>query len=576
VYERASDTDRPRVTDHPLSRVVSSPQPRIGAYRFWETVISDGLLYDRWAVLKRLQGDGSMVLSRIPAWRLRLMTNVFLEVEAARMWTGDEWVDLNLADLIFDHGYAPKTAGLSPVETLRDLLDETAEAVQYRREVWANGARAPQYITRPQGAAWSSTESRERFVKGMREYVKDGAKAGGIPLLEDGMKLEDGTRIPSKDMLDLDGRQLSAVETASAWHIAPELIGAREGNYSNVDAYRQMLYRESLGPYITAWEQAINACLTPDLAEGRPLYVEANLDSKLRGSFLEQAAVLTSATGRPYMVTDEARARMNLPALGGDAGELVTPLNVLVGGQTSPRDSGSQNLSAGPRRTVKGAASEFEIKAPEEVPEDYQKAMARVFSEFFARQRKVVLSRLGAKAPGWWDQERWDKELAADLLAESLDVTKAAALAAIDAMGEDPSAYSVERTKAFLAKVAERIAGQVNGTTLSALEDSVDDEEADPAHVFDVAEESRATKSGWTAAATYVGFAMVEAARQTRPKARKRWQVNSGNPRSSHAALNGEEVDIDEDFSNGLPWPGSFNGDPDEVANCQCSVVIIT
>jgi hypothetical protein len=79
-----------------------------------------------------------------------------------------------------------------------------------------------------------------------------------------------------------------------------------------------------------------------------------------------------------------------------------------------------------------------------------------------------------------------------------------------------------------------------------------------------------------TAAATFVGFGMVEAARQTKPQAMKRWQVNSGNPRSSHIGVNGEEVPIEDDFSNGLKWPGSFSGDPDEVANCQCSVVIIT
>jgi hypothetical protein len=150
-------------------------------------------------------------------------------------------------------------------------------------------------------------------------------------------------------------------------------------------------------------------------------------------------------------------------------------------------------------------------------------------------------------------------------------------LAALDDMDEDPSGYSVERTEAFLKRVAERIAGQVNATTLAALETAQTAEDPDAfAHVFDVAEESRAAQSGMTAAATFVGFAMVEAARQTQPQARKRWKVNSKNPRSSHRSISGEEVPIEDDFSNGLKWPGSFNGDADEVANCRCSVVIIT
>jgi len=187
------------------------------------------------------------------------------------------------------------------------------------------------------------------------------------------------------------------------------------------------------------------------------------------------------------------------------------------------------------------------------------------------------MSASGAKAPDWWDAGRWDTELAADILVASLKVTEATALSAIEAMGEDPSAYSVDQTEAFLAKVAERIAGQVNATTLSALESARESDDPDAfGYVFDVAVDSRAAKSGMTAAATFVGFAMVEAAQQARPKAKKRWKTNSGNSRSSHKRINGETVPIDEKFSNGLKWPGSFNGDVDEVANCRCSVVIIT
>ena len=95
------------------------------------------------------------------------------------------------------------------------------------------------------------------------------------------------------------------------------------------------------------------------------------------------------------------------------------------------------------------------------------------------------------------------------------------------------------------------------------------------AAVFDEAETSRSDMLAQTAAATFVGFGLMEGPRQARPRARKRWVVNSSNPRASHAALDGEEVFLDEDFSNGMPWPGSFTGDPEDVANCQCSLVII-
>ena len=39
------------------------------------------------------------------------------------------------------------------------------------------------------------------------------------------------------------------------------------------------------------------------------------------------------------MTANEARARLNMPSLSGYADELVTPLNVLTGGQANPQDS---------------------------------------------------------------------------------------------------------------------------------------------------------------------------------------------------------------------------------------------
>lgn len=42
--------------------------------------------------------------------------------------------------------------------------------------------------------------------------------------------------------------------------------------------------------------------------------------------------------------------------------------------------------------------------------------------------------------------------------------------------------------------------------------------------------------------------------------------------RESHIDIDGEEVDINETFSNGLMYPGDPNGDASEVWNCRCSM----
>ena len=42
--------------------------------------------------------------------------------------------------------------------------------------------------------------------------------------------------------------------------------------------------------------------------------------------------------------------------------------------------------------------------------------------------------------------------------------------------------------------------------------------------------------------------------------------------RISHAEMDGEAVDLDETFSNGLMYPADPAGDPEEVWNCRCSM----
>ena len=42
--------------------------------------------------------------------------------------------------------------------------------------------------------------------------------------------------------------------------------------------------------------------------------------------------------------------------------------------------------------------------------------------------------------------------------------------------------------------------------------------------------------------------------------------------RASHLELDGQERDIDEEFSNGLMFPGDGDGDPAEIWNCRCSI----
>jgi HK97 family phage portal protein len=349
VYERVSDGDRQRVTDHPLAQLLAAPGPSRSPSRLWHSIIVDWLIYDRWCaqLVPSADTDSGWELRRKPARRFHVLADdddqpaaLYLALGQGRAATvrigqpgpaGERYV--------FDSGYAMVGAdGTSPMETLRQLLAEQTEAVEYRRQVWKNSARTPVVIERPADAPGWSDGAKLRFLEAFKRFIGRGAEAGGTPILEDGMRLVPVQTFAPKDTTDIEGRQLSDAEVASAYHLPPELVGAREGTFSNIDAFRQMLYTHSLGGDITALEDVLNTQLVPLLAPGSNLYVEAHVEAKLRGSFEEQAALLQTAVGAPYMLRAEARGVMNLPYIEG-TDELVTPLNVVTGGLASPRDT---------------------------------------------------------------------------------------------------------------------------------------------------------------------------------------------------------------------------------------------
>ena len=55
---------------------------------------------------------------------------------------------------------------------------------------------------------------------------------------------------------------------------------------------------------------------------------------------------------------------------------------------------------------------------------------------------------------------------------------------------------------------------------------------------------------------------------------KKKWlSARDSRVRKSHSFINGEVAEMNEQFSNGLEYPGDPSGDPREVCNCRCSMV---
>lgn len=570
VFERVSETDRQRDHESPLAVALRRPDLAMTVYDLIFSLVGDLDLYDRAYWLIATADDSRPLLRRLPpSWVEPIFADAF-SVKAYRVKRGDKFVDVPADQVLAFSGYAPASpVGASPtIESLKDTLREQIEASAYRAQVWKRGGRVSAVLERPVGAPQWSEGAREAFREDWyAKFTGRGAKAGGTPILEDGMTLR---RIDfnAQEQQFVDVAKLALATVASAYHVNPTMVGQLDNaNYSNVREFRRMLYGDTLGPLLAQIEARINAFLLPMLGmDPRRYYAEFNLQEKLQGSFEEQAAVMSTMVGAPIMTRDEGRARFNLPAIGGEAEALVTPLNVLIGGQASAQDAGSQNRTDG-QRVGESAAPGVRVKA--RAPEAHEERFADLLKSFFARQGRVVQSRLGA-SEDWWDKTRWDDELSADLLRMYALSSETAARSALEAAGIE--GYDVDQTLAYLTEAARRSASSINDATKAQIDEALADPDGNTETVFENAQSQRALEIAATAVTFASGFGAIEAAKQN-GAGTKTWRTTSTKPRSSHARMNGETVSLDEDFSNGLKWPGSI-GDPDETAGCRCAVDI--
>ncbi|GAB3889072.1 phage portal protein [Terrabacter terrigena] len=569
-FERVDETDRRRDRTSLVARTLAFPDGTMTGYDLIYALVGDVCLYDRafWFVAESTATPTGWMIRRLPPSWVSVEESDLFTVKKWRISQGNQSIVVDASQILAFTGYSPTDPkkGSPTIESLRTTLQEQVEASKYRAQVWKRGGRVSSVLQRPANAPKWSDPAREAFREDWyAKYTGRGPKAGGTPILEDGMTLQ-RVDFNAQEQQFVEAAKLSLVTVASAFHVNPTMIGQNDGaNYSNVREFRRMLYGDTLGPLLAQIEARVNTFLLPMLGvDAERFYGEFNIAEKLQGSFEEQAAAMQSATGAPWMLRSEARARMNLPAVPG-ADELVVPLNVLSGGQASPTDSGSQNRNAGKAPALKGRA-----------PATYVTKHEQVLQAFFKRQAAAVRSRLGAKADDdWWDEERWDGELASDLYKLAVATSQQVAAATLKRLGVSPDEYDVDRTLAFLDAVSKSRAANINATTRKQIEAALEDDDPMDAvsGVFDVAKSSRSTQIAITAVTACSGFASSEAAKQVAGDAATKTWIAGANARPSHASMSGETVPLSENFSNGLAWPGDA-GDADEVAGCNCELEI--
>ncbi len=592
VYVRDEKDNRRRDRDSVAAKLLWRPNADQTAYEFINA-LSVELLLMGCAVMWLLPDPDSE-----SGYQLRIIPREWIvDTERATNYAPDvlkvhtgagNFVNIPRTEFVQFRMYAPGNPGgyQSPIAALRQTLLEQIEADRFRTQIYKSSGRFNAYITRPKDVAVWDDETKRKWLTAFREgWSSDGGNSGKMPLLEDGMEIKP-YQFNAKEAQYAETKQLSREDVAAAFHVNPSLIWhTTTQTYASAKDNARALYADCLGPTLQMLQQRFNSFLLPMIGADPNTYVEFDLTEKLKGSFEERASILQASVGGPWLTRNEARADNNLPPVeGGD--DLIVPLNVLTGGQASPQDTHmdpQDPVMTEPADPVKmrkkSDAEKIRVKARSTKEEDEH--MAAVLKKFWKRQANSVLPKLGAKSAAWWDEDRWNDELAEDIEPLLNEIADAHGKEAADAIGFD---YDGKRTRKYLEALSKARAQAINLATYKKLQEALedeDDEDDTPSHVFDVRQNKDALTFGRFLALAVAGWAATrEAPQQAEANgiyrtAEKVW-VTGDNPRPEHAMMNGETVPIDQPFSNGCEWPGDENGDPDTTCgcNCHCDVVI--
>lgn len=635
-YVREGDADRPRDTESPLALLLSHPGDGMTTFELIRATTADLKLWGQalWYVHPSASAPSGWAIRYVP-WSWVTNKETFdgftpTSYHVVNPYTGIQ-SDLPADECVRFYGYHPGGAmeSASPIEALKDVLSEQISAWEFRNGVWRNGGRVQQWISRPANVEWTPG-ARDRFAKSWKERFsgKGGTDTGGTPLLEDGMRLET-TQLNAREAQWQEATRLAREDVAAVYHVNPSQIWHSESQtYASAKDNARALYADTLANDFALIEQRVNAQLVTMLGmDPRRHYCEFDLSAKLAASFEEQAGVLQSSVGGPWMTRNEARARMNMPALeGGD--ELIVPLNVTEGGLAAPNDTdptrprlnarpvgyvldgvlyampqaGEKSLPAADVRVrpAGGGVPPFGgravVRVLSKARPEVEQALSKVLTRFCNRQRDSYigeLAKLGLTDTDLADaimaiyDERsgtWLHDAIADLYDCARTPMDAAAMRSMALLGSDPEVLDGDAIAELVREVCLAHASAIARQARDDLAESAGTlGNPDARLVRTLVQDTFRTmvepnvETHASAMAAYVANAgACEGARQSGADCLKEWVTSRQNTRDSHAKMDGQRVGIDDRFSNGARWPHDIGLSAAESCNCRCRIELVS
>jgi len=235
-------------------------------------------------------------------------------------------------------------------------------------------------------------------------------------------------------------------------------------------------------------------------------------------------------------------------------------------------------------RTNQGAVREAYYRSIDSKKSGWDRKARSLIRALFETEGRAVASAVeGGNLKPSIDLEKWRKTLRAvwSAVVESLgdeviaDLNGARSVRAVE---WDPFAAAL---KSYIERHVANSVKLIEGTTQDGIQRAIDAGVAEGESyaqigrriraLYDQYSVSRAMTIAWTEVHGASGYGMHEAARQSGVVETKTWlSAGDDRVRDSHAAMDGETVNLNDLYSNGLQFPGDPSGPGEEIVMCRC------
>jgi len=497
--------------------------------------------------------------------------------------------------------------GLSALKAASRSGDAHSAAIKWNERLLSNSGK-PSGLVGIQGmSSWTKAE-REQFEEDWQKRYHGPDNVGKIAAIPaDGLTYTTFAMSP-KDMDWLGGKQDFMRDIAAALGVPSILIGdPNSRTYSNYKEARKALYQEKTLPDTMHFLSELNHFIDGRFRPGTKIVPITDHIDCLRA---DQDALVTRLKTADWMTFNEKRAEMGLKEIK-DGDILLVPFNLVP---ISIVGAGAGKASEGPieSRSI-SKASLYQTEEQRQAAFDRHDRTRRLFekryeakvAEYLQKQVESIAKLLiendtGTFARGEkrdlpdnfvqlaFDFESEAERYVAEFEALQIDLTIEFGQQAINQLIAEGVLFDIERPalRQFIALDLAARSKLINGTTATQMQGIINAGLAENEGIYVIRDRlldkfgDLSVARARTIAQTEVGRAATQATQEGFKQmgvAQKEWlSARDGNVRDTHTAMDGQVVNLDDDFTSPSGATGSGPGllnDPGEDINCRCVTV---